>query len=137
MACRDPGDADLRREFLEKSGRVLRGVAWRSPAMGTGTRLEAAHAWLRVGQINWTLRRIQSGEEAYHRANDLFAELADEQGSESLEARDGQIRSLTRLGDLLWIARRNAEAEVFFRCALEAELPLARGSTPRSSRGLV
>jgi tetratricopeptide (TPR) repeat protein len=128
----DPADAGLRRDFLDKAAAYYEEFA-RAPAVDTRTRLEAAHAWLRVGQINWTLRRIQSGEQAYHRAINLFAELAEEEGGEPLKARDGQIRALTRLGDLLAIASRNAEAEAFFRRALR----LSRSLVARHPEHLV
>jgi tetratricopeptide (TPR) repeat protein len=114
----DPGDAELRREFLGKAAAYYEELA-SAPAMDRGTRLEAAHAWLRVGQIGWTLRRTSEAEAALHRAIALFAELADDALGDSSEARDGQAWALIRLGDLLFVAGRNPEAEVFYSRAIE------------------
>jgi serine/threonine protein kinase len=113
----DPGDADLRREFLEKAAAYYEEFAQATPR-DAGTRLETAYSWLRAGEIEWQLRRTQEGESAYLRAIALFGDLADESKGELLEAGDGRIRALIRMGDLLAIASRDANAEAFFRNAL-------------------
>jgi serine/threonine protein kinase/tetratricopeptide (TPR) repeat protein len=114
----DPGDAELRREFLEKAAAYYEELA-RAPVTDRATRLEAAHSWLRVGQIGWTLRRTSVGVWAFKRAIELFADLADDSHGDSNEARDGQVYALIRIGDLLWAAAgRNAEAEVLYSRAV-------------------
>jgi eukaryotic-like serine/threonine-protein kinase len=114
----DPADAELRREFLEKAAAYYEDLA-RAPVTDRATRLEAAHSWLRVGQIRWTLRRTSDGLAAFKRAIELFADLADDPHGDSNEARDGQVYALIRLGDLLFVVARHPEAEVFYSRAVE------------------
>ncbi len=106
----DPGDAQLRREFLLKAATYYEQFAT-APVTDEAVRMQAAHAWLRVGLIGWTLRRTSEAEAAYNRAIDLFASLASVRHGASLEAIDGQVVSLTKLGDLLFVAGRNSDAE--------------------------
>jgi hypothetical protein len=103
----DPGDAELRREFLEKAAAYYEEFA-RTPLADHGTHLEAAHSWLRVGQIGWTLRHNSEAVTAFNRAIELFAELADDLHGDPDEARDGQVYALIRLGDILFVAGRNS-----------------------------
>ncbi len=114
----DPGNAELRREILGKAAQYYEQFA-REPGTDPERRLEAARAWLRAREIGWTLRTTKEAEGALHRAIELFAELADGLSMQTLEPRDGQVRALIRLGDLLFVVGRNAEAERFYRAAIE------------------
>jgi serine/threonine protein kinase/Tfp pilus assembly protein PilF len=114
----DPGDAELRREFLEKAATYYEEFA-RAPVTDQATRLEAAYAWLRVGRIGWELRRTSEAEDALKRAIELFTALAADPGGDPLEASDGQVCALIKLGDLLFVAGRHADAERWYRRALE------------------
>ena len=55
-------------------------------------------------------RRVPEGEAAYRQAMERFADLASDSRIDVLEARDGEAYAVYRLGDLLWVAGREAEA---------------------------
>jgi tetratricopeptide (TPR) repeat protein len=111
--AQDPGDAELRREYLEKAAAFYEEFADR-PVFDSEVKLEAAHAWLRVGLICWSLRKMPQGEAAYRRAAELFGTLTYDRRIDRLAARDGEVYALDRLGDLVSIAGRGDEAAALY-----------------------
>jgi serine/threonine protein kinase/Flp pilus assembly protein TadD len=121
----DPADSELKREFLLKAAAHYEKFT-RTRNTDRVTRLQAAHAWLRVGEINWTTRRLSEAESAYNRAVELFTGLASDRSEVAYEARHGQTYALIRLGDVLFVSDRHTDAERPYRRALELAKSIVR-----------